>query len=92
MFHFLTQPKKDNNQLKKNTQHCQKIELNKIPTTKVLKRNIHPDWCEGQRQTAGAEMTCDKAAASRPGRQGGQLMDQAFPHLHVEKPGGTTGE
>ena len=47
-------------------QNSQKIELHESPITKDV-RNIHPDWQERQKWTAGMERMHSKEVADRPG-------------------------
>ena len=65
-----TRKKKTTNLKTKNNQNCQKIKLYGSLTTKDLKRNIHPDRSEGQRQAARLERTGGKVVAGGRGRGG----------------------
>ena len=70
----------------KHNQNCQKIQLYGSLTTKEIKKKL------SSRLAEGAERTHSKAVAGGWGwvRQG--LAEPAVPHLHVDKPGGITGE
>ena len=76
----------------KNNQHCQKIELCRSPTTQELKKE------HSSRQVRGAEVGSWMEEDTQPssGWQTVQarwrLLEQVVPHLHMDKPRGTTGE
>ena len=72
-----------NNKFKNNNQNCKKIELYGSPTTTELKEH-------SSRLVGGVEM---RSLGGKDTWQGGAWqVDQVAPHLHVDKPGGTTGD
>ena len=68
---------------KKNNQNFQKIELYGSPTTKELKKT------HSSRPVGGAEMSSWGAENMQ---QEGGWRTRVVPHLHADKPGGTTEE
>ena len=72
----------------KNNQNCQKIKLYGSLTTKELKKN------HSSRLVGGVEMDSCSGEDTRQGGtwRTGQVRQLAIPHLHVDKPGGKTGE
>ena len=69
----------------KNNQNCQKIELYGSPTTKELKKK-HLYRLVGRAEDA------QQGGNWRTGWVRWWLADWVVPHLHADKPGGTTGE
>ena len=68
------------------------IELYGSLTIKELKRKYSSRPVGGAEMGNQEEKIHGKAPAGGPGWTRWQLVDQAVPHLHADKPGGTTGE
>ena len=73
----------------KNNQNYQKIELYRSTTTKKVKKKHSFRQVRGAEMGSRAERTLSKAAA---GGLGWARKQRAFPHLCVDKLGGTTEE
>ena len=61
-------------------------------TTKELKKKHLSRPVGGVKTGSWLEMTHSKAAARGPGWARQQLVEQAVPHVHMDKLGGTNGE
>ena len=73
-------------------QNCQKIELYGSPTTKELKKKHSSRLVGGAETGSKGEKDIWPRRGWRTGWERWQLADWVVPHLHEDKPGGTTGE
>ena len=76
----------------KNNQNCQTIELNGSLTTKELKKKYSFKLVGGAARGSWGREEMQQGGILRTAAGEGWLVDWAVPHLHVNKPGGTTRE